>query len=367
MGEKNRSGVRVERRNGRDILVIDFWYRTKDGRDKRHRRDARVQTKTAARSEADHLKRYAAEHGTVQPPAAVPTFESFVREQFVPLVMPGYTPATRERYDRLLFKEGVVAQLGAKRLDEIGARELMELHACVRARGAIPRQHHILVRGVLRTAVKLNVIARMPDLPNAPKQSRKLPAAPPREVVEAALNGSKGWLQCAIALAFFATMRNGEARAFRVMDIDDDVIARVRQAFSHDQVRSPKYGGDRAVPMHPRLKEILTEASRGKKPTDFVIQDERGRSPSRQRLYKAFVALQRRLGISPTWSFHQLRHAFGSHAVRAGANIEAIRELMGHKDLTTTTRYVHAVAKDKAGVILALDGKLGGNEKAPKP
>jgi site-specific recombinase XerD len=39
-----------------------------------------------------------------------------------------------------------------------------------------------------------------------------------------------------------------------------------------------------------------------------------------------------------------LRHAFGTHAVRAGANIEAVRELMDHDDLETTAGYLHAVA-----------------------
>src|SRR5262245_30793829 len=68
MGARNRSGVRVERRGGRRVLIIDFRYRSKDGRLKRFRRDALLQSMTAARSEADRLRRYALEHGTVEPP-----------------------------------------------------------------------------------------------------------------------------------------------------------------------------------------------------------------------------------------------------------------------------------------------------------
>jgi hypothetical protein len=52
---------------------------------------------------------------------------------------------------------------------------------------------------------------------------------------------------------------------------------------------------------------------------------------------------------------------FGTHAVRAGANIEAVRELMGHGDLETTAGYLHAVAADKVAAIEALDGQLAGN------
>jgi hypothetical protein len=40
-------------------------------------------------------------------------------------------------------------------------------------------------------------------------------------------------------------------------------------------------------------------ALQGKKATDFVLAEANGQPPSRQRLYKVFVALQRRVGISP--------------------------------------------------------------------
>lgn len=366
MGEKNRSGIRVERRGGKDYLVVDFWFLAKDGRRKRYRRDASVQTKSAARAEAERLRRYAMEHGTVEPPPALPTFRRFVEEQYMPLVLPRYAPSTSERYERLLLKEGIVETLGAKRIDDVEARAMMELHAVVYARGTTPRQHHILVRGVLREAVRLGVLARMPELPPAPKQSRKLPAAPPPEVIELLLRGSRGWLRVAIALAYFATMRNGEVRAFRAMDADvAHRVVHIRRAFSHDQVRMPKSGADRSIPMGVLLHDILVDAAKDKRPTDPLVADSLGRVPSRQRLYKEFIALQRRLGISPRWSFHQLRHAFGTHAVRNGANIEAIRELMGHRDLGPTTLYVHAVALDKVAVIDGLDrglkGQLAGN------
>lgn len=63
--------------------------------------------------------------------------------------------------------------------------------------------------------------------------------------------------------------------------------------------------------------------------------------------------------------FHSLRRAFGTHAVRAGANIEAVRELMGHGDLETTARYLHTVAADKVAVIEAIGQILAGNAASP--
>src|SRR5207244_13443322 len=85
--------------------------------------------------------------------------------------------------------------------------------------------------------------------------------------------------------------------------------------------------------------------------------------PSRQKLYKTVIALQKRLGIDPPWSFHRLRHATGTHALAAGANVEAVRELLGHSSLEVTSRYLHAIAQDKVAVIAA----LGGVERVGQP
>lgn len=364
MGARNCGGVRRERRAGRDVLVLDFRYRDKGGRSRRFRRDARVQTMTAARAEAARLMKYAAEHGTVEPPNEKPTFECFTRETFFSLVMPTYSPSTQERYRRIFERESVFEVLGDKRLDDVDERAVLELAAVVRERGALPRQHQIVVSVVLQTAVRLGVLERMPHLPPTPRQPKKLPSAPPIEVVERMLAESRGWLKVAVALAYFGGLRSGEARAFRVMDAAYDVpTTNVRQAFSHDVVQPPKYGADRSLPTHPRLAEIVREASVGKKPTDFLVVDDSGKPPTRQALYKAVIALQKRLGISPTWSYHRIRHAFASHALAAGANVEAVRELLGHSSLEVTSRYLHAVARDKLAVIASLGGggQLVGN------
>lgn len=51
-------------------------------------------------------------------------------------------------------------------------------------------------------------------------------------------------------------------------------------------------------------------------------------------------------GIIKRITPHTLRHAFASHLSLAGADIETIRQLLGHKDIETTLLYLHAGPKE---------------------
>ncbi|MER3399406.1 MAG: hypothetical protein C4316_12940 [Chloroflexota bacterium] len=42
--------------------------------------------------------------------------------------------------------------------------------------------------------------------------------------------------------------------------------------------------------------------------------------------------------VSPHW----LRHAHATHALQQGADIATVRDQLGHADLRTTSRYLHA-------------------------
>lgn len=51
-----------------------------------------------------------------------------------------------------------------------------------------------------------------------------------------------------------------------------------------------------------------------------------------------------RTGITKRITPHTLRHAFATHAMRAGADPRTIQDLLGHTDLATTMIYLHGDA-----------------------
>lgn len=53
-----------------------------------------------------------------------------------------------------------------------------------------------------------------------------------------------------------------------------------------------------------------------------------------------------RPGYGCPGSPHRLRHAFATHLVREGVNLMTIRELLGHRQITSTQIYLHMTARD---------------------
>jgi integrase len=353
---KLSNGVQRRKRDGTSLLVIDFRFRDKDGREQRYRRDARVQTRAGAEAEARRLMEIAHATGTLELRAEAPTLRVFVEETFKPLYRTKFRPGTWRRYEGLL-RQGLLDELGDKHLDAIGATAVRAFIATVAKRGIQARGPVNLLRTLLTAAVETGALDAMPDLPKPPPAGRKLPSAPSTEEVEAMLAKAEGWLRVAIALAAFAGLRQGEMRALEVRDVDLKAgVINVRRALSENAPVAPKSGHERVVPLFPRLAEALADGIRGKLPAARVVLNQSGRTPSRQAVWTELHALLIRHQL-PERSYHALRHYFLTALVRGGANLEAVRELAGHSKLHTTQRYVHATGADLRDAI----GRLPGN------
>ncbi len=53
-------------------------------------------------------------------------------------------------------------------------------------------------------------------------------------------------------------------------------------------------------------------------------------------------------------TLHRLRHTFGTRLLHAGADLETLRDLMGHADISTTARYVSSTDERKRAAVAAL-------------
>jgi integrase len=55
------------------------------------------------------------------------------------------------------------------------------------------------------------------------------------------------------------------------------------------------------------------------------------------------------------FSWHCLRHTFGSRLVMAGVDIRTVQELLGHKTIAMTVRYCHLAPKHTLAAVERLD------------
>jgi integrase len=165
------------------------------------------------------------------------------------------------------------------------------------------------------------------------------------------LDACNSYLKPVVMTALFAGLRRGEILSLKWEDIDfrRNVII----------VRNSKNGERREVAISERLREVLAALPRN---------DERVFSCRNGSSYKsirtAFTTAVRKAGFVDL-RFHDLRHVFATTLKNRGADLDDIKEFLGHKSLDMVMRYAHITSERKQETIKLLDGHCldtGGEE-----
>jgi len=107
-------------------------------------------------------------------------------------------------------------------------------------------------------------------------------------------------------------------------------------------IRDGKGNKDRQVMLSPPLREVLAAYFRWKRPTDWLFPGEKRDCPvTCNAVFQACRKAARTAGIVKPVHPHSLRHAFATHLLEDGVNLLVIRDLLGHRNLKTTERYLH--------------------------
>lgn len=177
-----------------------------------------------------------------------------------------------------------------------------------------------------------------------------------REEIEALVRAAASEQDAAIFLTAALTgLRRGELVALRWRDVDFVGQAiRVRGNYSFGQLVTPKSGKVRSVPMVPDVAHRLARLSQRDHFTgeqDPVFAGPAGGHLDASALRRRYAAAARRAGLRPL-PFHSLRHYFGSMAVNRVSLVQ-VQSWMGHADIQTTARYLHAKSQADDAALLA--------------
>jgi integrase/recombinase XerD len=268
----------------------------------------------------------------------------------------GLRPLTIAAYEASLsqFRFYIQAHHRNKPPDAVSTRDVLEYLEHLRSvRGngdsAVNRQL-VVLRSFYRAIVAMghlepraNPLAGFPSIKAVP---RKLPTVLSIEETEKLLAQPRSDTvlglrdRAILALLYGTGIRASECAGLRQRDVDVHGLT---------VTVTGKGGHQRTLPFNEGVAAVLSQYARARgaavAAAPFFVS-RRGRAISRGALYERVRTSARRARLGKVVSPHRLRHTFASHLVRAGVGLVTIRDLLGHRLITSTQIYLHVTAQD---------------------
>ncbi|RMD68862.1 MAG: integrase [Bacteroidetes bacterium] len=202
-----------------------------------------------------------------------------------------------------------------------------------------------VVKGYYRFLCRQGVLQRNPAAGlHAPRHRRRVPHVLRRELIERLFDELPfaddfgGWRdRSLLELLYGAGLRRAEVIGLRVSDVD-----------FNGQLLSVRGKGNkvRLLPLLPRLIRVLERyldvrhATFGAAP-DALLLTDKGQPMYPMFVYRKVKHYLDLLEQGGPHSPHVLRHTFATHLSEQGADINAVKELLGHASLAATQHYLH--------------------------
>ena len=228
------------------------------------------------------------------------------------------------------------ARYFGKSPDELGPTEIREYQLYLvkqkRCSWAVFNQTVCALRFFYRTT--LGCKEMIEEIPY-PRFEKRLPVVLSQTEVAALLQSLKNLKHRAILTTIYATgLRVSEVTNLLATDIDSTrMIVQVRQG---------KGRKDRFVMLSANLLALLREYWKAYKPTHWLFPGRIANRPiDVATVYRVCQRAARVAKLSKSVSPHTLRHSFATHLLEAGTDLRTIQLLLGHRNLKTTSFYLH--------------------------
>jgi integrase/recombinase XerC len=145
-----------------------------------------------------------------------------------------------------------------------------------------------------------------------------------------------------IQLLYYTGIRRSELIELKVQDVDlSEGLMKVLG----------KRNKERLLPLLPEMKTQLTQLLEQQKQYQISRESEhffvnsRGKKLSEAFVYETVKTYLSEVSTKTKRSPHVLRHSFATHLLDQGADLNAIKDLLGHSSIAATQHYTHSSMK----------------------
>ncbi len=264
------------------------------------------------------------------------------------LTLRGYSPRTHESY---LYAVTKIATYYNRSPDTLTVDEMQKwlLHL-INERGLSNSSCRLYVNAL--RFLFAQVLKRKPlgVVITYPKLEQRIPELLSRKEVAAILMACPNTKhRMMLSTCYGCGLRVSELVCLKVRDIDGE-----RQLLRVTQGKGAK---DRLVTISPELLRQLREYWNNYRPPSWLFPNaiRPHEHLSHSTPQKAFCRAKRQTGIKKVGGIHSLRHAYATHHLESGLSVHKLKQLLGHKDIHSTMRYIHWVPIDQDTAIPGTD------------
>lgn len=188
------------------------------------------------------------------------------------------------------------------------------------------------------------------DKVQLPKGDRKRIRYLSPEEETALMDNIPDWLRPMVVIA-----KETGLRLSNICDLTWDQVDLFQKSISVEKTKT-----DHPVwlPLTANVTEELLKRNKVRSLHKKHVFMKNGKRLNRWQVSRAFRRACKRAEVE-NFRFHDLRHHFCSFLVQQGVPLEVVKDLAGHRDLATTTRYAHLAPENKRRAMSVFDENRG--------
>lgn len=274
-------------------------------------------------------------------------YQSYCNAFCMDLELRGYSPKTIKAYSKYLNRFLLFSNVSCDSLTEENVRSFLHFLISKKLSTSYINGAYSALRLFF-----LHVLKRSFNLNNVPrvKNAKKLPVVLSFSEVMRIIDVTSNLKHKTILLTTYsAGLRVSETSRLKAYDIDSSNM--------QIHVRGGKGNKDRYAILSKTNLALLRSYYKKYRPDDWLFPSSTypNMHLSSRTIQKVFKSSATKASILKPVTVHTLRHSFATHLLMQGTDIYTIKKLLGHKNINSTTVYLHLAPSKVLSVVSPLD------------